>query len=269
MMRVGVKAGQWGWSFAELERSWEVAEEVGFNILACFDHVTAGPNEAASWDAPALLAAMAARTNRITLAVRVLNVCLRHVFLLASQLAVVQAVSGGRLDVGLGAGSFGLARHDHVALTIPFPAVGDRMARLEAACRLLPALWRGERVTDQGLGLSGASLGPIGITPPRLVVGGASERAIAIAARYCDGLNLSTANPDELTDARRQAERYCSDLGRPAPIAVEAQLWARDLWADTRSHIRAFEASGAEAVILVLDHERGPNELRRLADTVL
>ena len=140
-MRIGVKTGPWGWSFAELERSWEAAEEVGFNILACFDHVTAGPKEAASWDAPALLAAMAARTSRITLAARVLNVCLRHVFLLAGQLAVVQALSGGRLDVGLGAGSFGLARHDHIALTIPFPGIGDRMARLDAACRLLPALW--------------------------------------------------------------------------------------------------------------------------------
>ena len=268
-MRIGVKTGPWGWSFAELERSWEAAEEVGFNILACFDHVTAGPKEAASWDAPALLAAMAARTSRITLAARVLNVCLRHVFLLAGQLAVVQALSGGRLDVGLGAGSFGLARHDHIALTIPFPGIGDRMARLDAACRVLPALWGGERVTDQSLGLSGASLGPIGVASPRLVVGGASERAVAIAARYCEGLNLSTANPDEVTEARRLAERFCFDLGRPAPIAVEAQLWVRDLWPDARSHLQAFEASGAEAVILVLDEQRGANEVRRLADRVL
>jgi alkanesulfonate monooxygenase SsuD/methylene tetrahydromethanopterin reductase-like flavin-dependent oxidoreductase (luciferase family) len=169
----------------------------------------------------------------------------------------------------LGAGSFGLARHDHVALTIPFPGVGDRMTRLEAACRVLPALWRGERVTDPSLGLSGASLGPIGVGIPRLVVGGASERAIAIAARYCDGLNLSTANPDKVTEARRLVERFCSDLGRPEPIAVEAQLWVRDLWADARSHLRAFEASGAEAVIMVLDEEQGPNQVRRLADAVL
>src|SRR2546430_17424727 len=106
-MRIGVKTGPWGWSFAELERSWEAAEEGRFNILACFDQVTAGPKEAASWDAPALLAALAARTSPITLAARGLNVCLRHVFLLAGQMAVAQARSGGRLDVRLGAGSVG------------------------------------------------------------------------------------------------------------------------------------------------------------------
>lgn len=64
---------------------------------------------------------MAALTARITVAVRVLNDCLRHPFLLAGQLAVAQATSGDRLDVGLGAGSFHLARHDHEALAIPSP----------------------------------------------------------------------------------------------------------------------------------------------------
>src|ERR671934_519982 len=108
-MRIGVKPGQWGWSFDELTASWGAAEDAGFDILACFDHVTASPRPQAAWDAPTLLAATAARTERISLAVRVLNVCLRHPFLLAAQLAVAQATSGGRLDVGLGAGSFWLA----------------------------------------------------------------------------------------------------------------------------------------------------------------
>jgi alkanesulfonate monooxygenase SsuD/methylene tetrahydromethanopterin reductase-like flavin-dependent oxidoreductase (luciferase family) len=76
-------------------------------------------------------------------AVRVLNVCLRHLFLLAERLAVAQPTSGRRLDVGLGAGSFRLARHHDEALAIPFPPFADRMARLEASCRALPALWRG------------------------------------------------------------------------------------------------------------------------------
>ena len=61
------------------------------------------------------------------------------------------------------------------------------MARPEGCCLALPALWRGERVTDEALDLSDASLGPIGIDPPRLVVGGGSARAIGIAARYADG----------------------------------------------------------------------------------
>jgi alkanesulfonate monooxygenase SsuD/methylene tetrahydromethanopterin reductase-like flavin-dependent oxidoreductase (luciferase family) len=268
-MRVGVKPGQWGWSFEELAPSWEAAEEAGFDLLACFDHVTASPRPAAVWDAPTLLAAMAARTERITVAVRVLNASLRHPFLLAGQLAVAQATSGGRLDVGLGAGSFHLARHDHEALAIPFPRFSDRVTRLETMCRLLPALWRGERVDDDALGLSDASLGPLGIEPPRLVVGGDSTRVMAIAARYADGWNLSSADPGEFAAARVRLERACAEAGRGSAIAAEAQLWVRELWNDPRSHLRAFEEAGAEAAILVLDEERGPDEVRRLAGAVL
>jgi alkanesulfonate monooxygenase SsuD/methylene tetrahydromethanopterin reductase-like flavin-dependent oxidoreductase (luciferase family) len=268
-VRIGVKPGQWGWSFEELSRSWQAAEEVGFRLLACFDHVTASPRpEAAVWDAPTLLAAMAAQTERIALAVRVLNTSLRHPFLLAGQLAVVQASGGGRLDVGLGAGSYRLARHDHDALGIPFPPFAERIARLDAMCRALPALWRGERVNDTTLGLSDASLGPICIDPPRLVVGGGSAQAMNIAARYCDGWNLSTPDPDEFRSAHARFDRACAEVGREPPVAAEAQLWVRDLWGDPRSHLRAFEDAGAETVILVLDEERGPDEVRRLADAV-
>jgi alkanesulfonate monooxygenase SsuD/methylene tetrahydromethanopterin reductase-like flavin-dependent oxidoreductase (luciferase family) len=268
-LRIGVKPGQWGWSFEELARSWDAAEEAEFDLLACFDHVTASPRSAAAWDAPTLLAAMAERTDRVSIALRVVNVSLRHPFLLAGQLAVAQATSKGRLDVGLGAGSFHLARYDHEALAIPFPAFTDRVARLEAMCRLLPALWRGERVDDQTLGLSDASLGPIGIAAPRLVIGGGSARVVAIAARYADGWNLSIADPGEFEAARVRLERACAECDREPPIAAEAQLWVRDLWNDPRSHLRAFEEVDAEAVILVLDEDRGPDEVRRLADAVL
>jgi len=140
VVRIGVKPGQWGWSFPELVAAWEAAEALGFDLLSCFDHVSASPRPFASWDAPTLLAAMAGRTNTIRLAVEVLNVSLRPPFLLAAQLAVVQAASGNRLEVGLGAGSFGLARYDHRALGIPFPALGERVGRLEACVRSFPQL---------------------------------------------------------------------------------------------------------------------------------
>jgi alkanesulfonate monooxygenase SsuD/methylene tetrahydromethanopterin reductase-like flavin-dependent oxidoreductase (luciferase family) len=268
-MRIGVKPGPWGWSFDELAESWAAAEEAGFELVACFDHITASPRPAAAWDAPALLVAMASRTQRIALAVRVINVSLRHPFLLAAQLAVAQAASGGRLDVGLGAGSFGLARQDHAALGVSFPPFVERMARLKAACRALPTLWRGERISDEGLGLSDASLGPVGIAPPRLVVGGGSDLAMAIAARHADGWNASVPDPAEFLTLRSRLERICDEQGRQAPIVTDVQLWVRDLRPNARSHLHAFEEAGADAAILVLDEERGPDAVRRLADRVL
>jgi alkanesulfonate monooxygenase SsuD/methylene tetrahydromethanopterin reductase-like flavin-dependent oxidoreductase (luciferase family) len=266
---IGVKPGQWGWSFDQLAASWEAAEESGFDLLACFDHVTASPRPAAAWDAPSLLVAMAGRTHRVALAVRVINACLRHPFLLAAQLAVAQAASNGRLDVGLGAGSYWLARHDHDALGIAFPPLADRMERLESACRTLRALWRGDIVSDASLGLTAASLGPIDIEPPKLVLGGSSDRAMALAARYADGWNGSTPDPAEFSEWRSRLERVCAKQGRQDPIDVDVQLWVRDLRGEPRPHLRAFEDAGADGVILVLDEERGPDEVRRLAEAVL
>jgi hypothetical protein len=51
-MRIGVKPGQWGWSFDELVASWRTAEDAGFDIVSCFDHVTAGPAGLTAWNAP-------------------------------------------------------------------------------------------------------------------------------------------------------------------------------------------------------------------------
>ena len=141
-----------------------------------------GSDRELAWDAPTLLAAMAGVTSRIRSAVHVLNASLRPPLLLAGQLAVAQASSGGRLEVGLGTGSWHLARHDHRAAGVPFPPFAERVTRLEATCRSFRALWRGETVTDDVIGLEEASLGPIGIDPPPIVVVGTSDRGLAVAA---------------------------------------------------------------------------------------
>jgi alkanesulfonate monooxygenase SsuD/methylene tetrahydromethanopterin reductase-like flavin-dependent oxidoreductase (luciferase family) len=94
-MQLNVKPGQWGWSFDELIASWRAAETAGFDLVSCFDHVSAAPAYLVAWDAPSLLVAMSGFTTRVALAVDVLNVCLRHPFLLAGQLAVAQAAPAG------------------------------------------------------------------------------------------------------------------------------------------------------------------------------
>lgn len=270
-MRIGVKPGQWGWSFADLASSWAAAEEAGFDLVSCFDHVSAEPGgEKQAWDAPTLLAAMAGMTSRVRIAVHVLNVCLRSPFLLAGQLAVAQAASGGRLEVGLGAGSYHLARFDHRAVDVAFPSFEERIARLEACCRALPELWRGGIVDDPRLGLKHASLGPIGIEPPRISVGGLSDAVLGVAVRAADAWNVVRPDPEALgRDAQRLAAAGRRS-GRDRAIGLEAQVWARDL--DPRSprdHVRRLAEAGAATVVVVLDEERGPGAVRRLADSVL
>ncbi len=218
-------------------------------------------------DAPSLLTAMAGRTQHIGLAVHVLNASLRHPFLLAGQLAVAQAHSGGRVEVGIGTGSHHFARYDHEVAGIPFPPFAQRMAMLEACCRILPALWRGEEVTDEPTGLVAASLRPLGIAPPPVSVGGKSDRALEIAVRHADGWHAPGMEPGEFADIARRVDRAGEGLGRQ-PLRKSVQLRLDDL-ERSKEQVERFAEAGASTVVFVLDAERGPDWVRRVADAVL
>jgi alkanesulfonate monooxygenase SsuD/methylene tetrahydromethanopterin reductase-like flavin-dependent oxidoreductase (luciferase family) len=261
-MRIGVKPGQWGWSFDELRAAWAAAEEAGFDLVSCFDHVSAAPAGLRAWDAPTLLTSMAGVTERIRLAVHVLNVSIRTPLLLAGQLAVAQAASGGRLEVGLGTGSWHLARHDHRVAGVAFPPFASRVRRLEACCRVFPALWRGETVSDDALKLDGASLGPLGIEPPPIVVGGTSERVLAVAAAHADAWNASSIDADRFADLSGRMSELVGDRS----IERQVQIWIREVGLEGARDARdRYEDAGADTLIFVLDEERDPATIGRLA----
>jgi len=269
-MRLGLKAGQWGWSLDELEAAWRVAEEAGLDLISCFDHVSGEPGNSTAWDAPTLLALMAARTERVRLAVQVLNASLRPPLLLAGQLAVVQEASRGRLEVGLGAGSFHLARFDHRVAGIPFPAHAERIRRLEACCGAFPALWRGERVTDGTLGLRDATLGPRATAPPPIVVGGTSDAVLEIAARWAEGWNASSVDPARFERLVERLVSAAERVGRTRPIDRQVQIWAREAPLERLGDLmRSFADAGADTFILVLDEERDPRRVPRIVDALV
>jgi alkanesulfonate monooxygenase SsuD/methylene tetrahydromethanopterin reductase-like flavin-dependent oxidoreductase (luciferase family) len=269
-MRIGVKPGQWGWSFDELVASWRAAEEAGFDIVSCFDHVTAAPAGLAAWNAPSLLVAIAGVSERIAVAVDVLNVSLRHPFLLAGQLAVAQAASAGRVEVGLGAGSHHLARFDHAALGLEFPPLDARRRRLARCCQAFPALWRGEEVTDPELGLTAASLGPLAIEPPPIFVGGTARETMTVAASCADGWNAVVADAGRYAELASQVDDLCAPLARERPLRKAAQVFVRDIdLANARQLVADLEAAGAESATFVLVDERGPDAVRALAEAVL
>ncbi len=263
-MRIGVKPGQYGWSWAQLRDAWRAAEQQGFGHLGCFDHVSDAPRGLVAWDAPSLLVAMAGDTERVTLTVEVLNAALRHPFLLAGQLAVAQAASGGRLVVGIGAGSAHLARMDHQALGVPFPAHAERVARLERCCRVLAALWRGEAVDEPELGMAGAALGPQGIEPPRLLVGGSSDAVLEVAARHGDGWH-APSDAAEFAAVGRRLDQACQRAGRERPIERAGQVFLSEVGVGgAAGAAERFAAAGADALTFVLHTERGPAAVEQL-----
>lgn len=268
-MRIGVKCGQWGWRFDDLVEAWHSAEYCGFELLSCFDRITSPPRGFSAWDAVALLVAMAGETQRTRLGTHMLNATLRHPVVLASQLAVAQAASRGRIEVGLGAGAHYWAPYDNDPLGIPFPSHTTRIARLETLCRTLPALWRGETVTEEVLGLREVSLGPLGIEPPPLILGGRSDAVLAVAARYADGWDAVDSTTQEFEQLSRRLDELCTVEGRKRPIDKSVQIWASELAdMDPRALIRQYEALGCGTIVFILHRERGSDAVKRLADSV-
>jgi alkanesulfonate monooxygenase SsuD/methylene tetrahydromethanopterin reductase-like flavin-dependent oxidoreductase (luciferase family) len=213
---------------------------------------------------------MAGLTEHVAVAVDVLNVSLRHPFLLAGQVAVAQAASNGRVEVGLGAGSYHLARFDHQAIGRPFPPLASRRERLARCTEILPALWRGEEVTDPELGLDGASLGPLGIEPPTVFVGGAAEDTMTIAVDHSDGWNAVVEDADRYRKLSTRIDELCRARGRNRPLQKAAQVFVRDVDLQrARRVVGDLEAAGAEAVTFVLVEERGPEAVRRLGGALL
>lgn len=255
-MRIGIMPGQWGWRYHDLKDAWRAAENSGFDLVGCFDHVSSAPRGVTAWDAPSLLTAMSANTERITLALWCVNAALRNPLLVAGQIAVAQAESGGRVEVGLGAGSLYLARYDHEVAGIAFPSYADRLAILEATCKVLPALWRGEQVTDERLGLRNACLGDLEIAVPPLLVGGSSDEAMRIALRYAQGWNGDEGDPDQFGELARRCDVLAESLVRERPVVKSAQLFVKDAdLTELRDRVARLRDAGAQDVMLLLDQE--------------
>lgn len=153
------------------------AEDAGYATLLFPDHTgMVAPLPA--------MAAAAAVTSRLRVGTQVVNIAFRPLGALAQEAAAVDVVSGGRLELGLGAG---YAEPEVRSLGLPFAGTGARIAEVERALQVLPRLFAGETVTeDPGPGrLAGFGLDPV---PPQgsgvpLMVGGNGDRILAVAAR--------------------------------------------------------------------------------------
>ena len=252
-MRIGVLPAPLGCSFAELMKSWRSAEDAGFHALWAFDHATPTADRSPAWEASSVLVAMASCTCAIPIGILVFDVLLRHPFILAGSVAVAQVVSGGRIRVGLGVGDK-FSRLDHQTLGIPFPPFAERVRVLDACCRALPALWRGQSVTDPMLGFKNATLGPVNIAPPAVILGGGNRAVIETAVKHAQGWNLFTHDPGIYASRSAVLADVEASVGRGRRLARSVYLIVDRLPRGTslRRLLDDFEAAGADEAMLVL-----------------
>jgi probable F420-dependent oxidoreductase len=173
-------------SLAELTAFARKIESLGISTLA------AGSHEAFAVGGPLVtLGAVAAATTTLRLTSQVFNNELRHPALLAGELATLDVISGGRVEIGIGAGWL---RHDHEALGVPFDQAGQRVARLVEAVQLIKQLYAGESVTFAGeyyrVNALSISPKPVQHPHPPLFIGGGGRRVLSLAGREADIVGL-------------------------------------------------------------------------------
>ncbi|MHB6904017.1 TIGR03560 family F420-dependent LLM class oxidoreductase [Streptomyces sp. DB-54] len=209
------------------------AENLGFEALMTSDHLvrigdgSPGPGPLHAWT---LLAGLARDTQRMRLGTMMSAVTFHHAPVLALMAGQVDAMSGGRLELGVGAAWF---EREHQAYGIPFPSVTERFSRLEETLEVIRRLWTadpGAEVSYQGrhirLDRCPALPGPYQTPHPPLVVGGLGKRwTPRLAARYADEFNAPFTTPAQVRAAARRVAIASEEAGRdPGDITVSASV---------------------------------------------
>jgi len=284
-MRVGVIVPQ-GWTGEydgwEPARAWArtvaVAHEtevLGFDSIWLFDHVQTEPEptDEITFEAFTGLAALAAETARVRLGHLVLCAGYRNPALVAKMIATLDVISGGRAELGLGAG---WKEDEYLAYGWGFPPLRTRMEALEDALEITTRMLAPGRSTYSGptASVRDAINVPHGLQAPRipiLVGGNGPNRTWRLAARYADELNLDWLTPQEVAEARPVIDSRCAEVGRASSSLRLSVNIGRDAsgveGADRVSLLRRYADAGVDRVMtLVRASADDDGALRRFAD---
>jgi F420-dependent oxidoreductase-like protein len=210
--------GQEDVSWAEWLALADACERAGLEGLFRSDHYLSviGRRERASHDAIATLAALATRTEKIRLGALVSPVTFRHPAVLAKSVATIDHVSGGRVELGLGAG---WNEGEHAAYGFDFPPLGIRMELLEEQLEIVHRLWTEDSVTFAGrhyeLEDCPALPKPLQQPRPPLILGGSAKpRSVALAVRLADEYNTLLASIGDCRERKSVLVEACESVGR-------------------------------------------------------
>lgn len=221
---------QQGLTYQEILDAARTAEQAGLEAFFRSDHYASfpGPDDQPTTDAWATLAGLARDTERISLGSLVSPVTFRLPGSFAKLVASVDEMSGGRIEVGMGAGWNDL---EHAQLGIPYPPLGERFSMLEESVEIVHGLWTepdGWRFEGKYWQVDGSLFRTKPSRngrrhPPILLGGRGGPRLARLAARYGDEFNLTSASPADAREAFARIDAACHAIDRdPAEVTHSA-----------------------------------------------
>lgn len=269
LLRVGLKLT--GYFPLEVHRAmWSVAEEAGFDHCWGYDHMSSTPGAdpmAPVFEGWAMLAAMAEATKRTRIGLMVTGNLYRHPGLLAKLGVTIDHLSGGRLEMGIGAA---WNEPEFAMLGMDFPPVGERIRRLGEACTVLRKLWTEQRASFAGhfYTLRDAIAEPKPVQrpyPPIWIGGSGPKRTLRIVARHADVWNANAGSGgtavtfDRAVELSSILDEHCEAIGRD-PSAVRRSVQFQFTTADETSRMaEAYLRAGFTEHVLMI---RGPDPVR-------
>ena len=275
-LRIDIKAAQhdrdWQ-SILSYCRDTEAAS--AFEGFWLFDHFVPinGHVEGPCMDGWTLLASLTGVTNRLRLGLMVGCNGYRHPAVLAKIATTLDQVSGGRLDMGLGAGWFEL---EYNMYGIPFPPPAQRIRELDEACQMLKLLWTEELADFEGkyYRLKEARHEPKPVQkphPPFTIGGGGEKLTLRVVAKHAAIYNAPGGSPEEIRHKNNVLDEHCAAIGSDSSeIRRSWQFYMKspEEVSGVRQRIEPFLAVGIDHVCIGLPSDYHPGLVEQLAGEV-
>lgn len=259
----------WQW----MRDAWSLADELPiFESGWTFDHLypLLGDSTDDCMEGWITLTSLLHETSRIRGGVLVTGMVYRHPGVLANMASTLDITSGGRLELGVGAG---WNDEECEAFGIDLGSLKQRFDRFEEGLAVLESLLTRDRTTFHGeyYNLHEAMNNPKPVQSPLpICIGGTGrKRTLPLAARYANHWNFGGDDVNEFTEARRVLHESCQQLGRdPAEITCSALVrFGGDTDAMHRT-IDTFESAGADLVIISVAKTLPPDAVASIADAI-
>jgi len=256
-MRFGIKTAPQHTGWDEMAAVWRAADAIElFDSAWNFDHFYPifSDSDGPCFEGWTMLAALATQTNRIRIGCQVSGMVYRHPAVLANMAASIDVISGGRLDVGLGAG---WNEQECAAYGIDLPPLKERFDRFDEGVEAIVGLLSNTHTTLEGryVKLTDARCEPKPVQRPHppIVIGGKGRtRTLRTAARFAQQWNTVPSSMDEWRELRAVLDQHCADLGRD-PSEVESSVNVRfDRATGVNAMVDAVGAYGEAGVELVI-----------------